>query len=160
LAPIVEDPQTSVLPDALAEVVGDLAQRLGVVAVVSGRPAAFLADRVRLPGVRLLGLYGLQSGSDGRPRARPEAEASQAQVDRARALLVHVLGGRHGVLVEDKGLSVAVHWRSAADRAVAESAVQEAPRRLAADTGLQLEPGKLVAELRPPVPWDKGATVR
>ena len=160
LAPIVDDPATSAMPDPIAGVVEDLSHQLGVVAVVSGRPAAFLGERVRLPRVQRLGLYGLQAWTEGGPTSRPEALAWQPQVDRAREILEHLLGGLEGVLVEDKGLSVAVHWRNAADRALAEHAVEEAARRLASDSGLQLEPGKLVVELRPPVPWDKGSTVR
>src|SRR5690606_19836336 len=61
LAPIVDDPATSAMPDPIAGVVEDLSHQLGVVAVVSGRPAAFLGERVRLPRVQRLGLYGLQA---------------------------------------------------------------------------------------------------
>jgi len=60
LAPIVDDPTTSGMDAALGPVLRDLAATLGLVAVVSGRPAAFLADRVRADGVLRLGLYGLE----------------------------------------------------------------------------------------------------
>jgi trehalose 6-phosphate phosphatase len=160
LTPIVSDPKTSALPPELAPLLGDLAAALGAVAVVSGRPARFLGERVVVDGVLHLGLYGLEVWRDGAAAARPEAARWQPQVDRAREVLEHVLGGLEGVYVEGKGLSVAVHWRNAADRVSAEHAIEEATGRLAADTGLALEPGKLVAELRPPVDWDKGAAVR
>lgn len=160
LTPIQEDPQRSSLPPALVPVLADLAAALGVVAVVSGRPAAFLGERVRVEGVRRLGLYGLEEWRSGAAAARPEAARWQEEVDRARAVLERVLGGLDGVFVEDKGLSVAVHWRNAEDRAAAERAVDDAVGRLAGDTGLAAEPGKLVAELRPPVEWDKGSAVR
>lgn len=64
-----------------------------------------------------------------------------------------------GIWVEDKGRSVAVHWRNAADPRAAEAAVVETVDGIAETTGLAVEPGKLVAELRPPVVWDKGAAV-
>jgi trehalose 6-phosphate phosphatase len=160
LAPIVEDPESSALPPALAPVLRDLAGDLAVVAVVSGRPAAFLGQRVEIDAVRRLGLYGLEEWRDGGSVARPEAAGWQPQVDRAREVLEGVLGGIAGIHIEDKGLSVAVHWRNAPDRDAAEQAVADAVARLAADTGLAEEPGKLVAELRPPVDWDKGAAVR
>jgi trehalose 6-phosphate phosphatase len=70
------------------------------------------------------------------------------------------LGGVEGIHIEDKGLAVAVHWRNASDRDAAEEAINDAVVRLARRTGLHLEPGKLVAELRPPVDWDKGRAVR
>src|SRR5690606_37685979 len=58
LAPIVADPESSALPDGVAPVLADLARRLPLVALVSGRPVAFLAERAAIDGVRLLGLYG------------------------------------------------------------------------------------------------------
>ncbi|HEY8338973.1 MAG TPA: trehalose-phosphatase [Egibacteraceae bacterium] len=160
LAPIVADPETSALPPRLVPVLAGLAARLPLVAVVSGRPVAFLAERVDVAGVRLLGLYGLEQWLDGRRVVRPEAAVWQEAVDRARRRLREAVAGRDGVVVEDKGLAVAVHFRNAPDRAAAAEAVAEAVAAVAADTGLRREPGKLVEELRPPVDVDKGAGVR
>jgi trehalose 6-phosphate phosphatase len=160
LAPIVNDPRDSRLPPGLGPVLARLAERLAVVAVVSGRPAAFLAEQIEQPGIRLLGLYGLEQHQDGDTRPHPDAVAWQAAVDSAREQLVVAADGLPGVWVEDKGLSVAVHWRNASDRAAAERAVQAAVADLAERTGLAAEPGKLVAELRPPLDVDKGTAVR
>ena len=164
LAPLVDDPATSALPDGVAETVAELASRLGLVAVVSGRPIAFLAERAALPGVRLLGLYGLQEWADGRVRMRPEAARWQDAVDEARRRLASALrdagAAAAGVALEDKGLSVALHWRNAADRERAAEVVQRLGATVAEATGLAREPGRLVEELRPPVAWDKGEAVR
>lgn len=160
LAPIVDDPAAARMPPELEPVLADLVDRLGLLAVVSGRPASFLAEQAAVPGARLLGLYGLQEWTDGDVRVRPEAARWQDAVDAARRRIADALADRDGVTVEDKGLSVAVHWRNAADRQRAERDVGALLDAVAADTGLASEPGKLVAELRPPVDWDKGAAVR
>lgn len=160
LAPIVDDPTASRMPDDVGATVAALAGRLGVVAVVSGRPAAFLGERAAIPAARRLGLYGLEEWHDGRAVARPEAARWQAPVVEAKTMLRTALADLDGVTIEDKGLSVAVHWRNAADRTAAGQAVAAAVRRAAEVTGLAGEPGKLVEELRPPVDWDKGAAVR
>lgn len=164
LAAIGPDPAAVRLPEALRPLLADLAGRLAAVAVVSGRPAAFLGQRVDIAGVRLLGVYGLEEWRGGAAVPRGEAAGWQPAVRRARAALRERFaqpgGGLAGVLVEDKGLSVAVHWRNARDRAAAERAAGEAVAALAGETGLAVEPGKLVLELRPPVDWDKGAAVR
>lgn len=160
LAPIVTDPSSVRLPPALSPLLVQLARRLGLVAIVSGRPAGFLGERACVKGVRLLGLYGMEEWRDGRTVARPEAARWQDTVDRARSRLVEELDGLPGLIVEDKGLSVAVHWRNAGDRAAAGSAVGDVVGRIVDSTGLALEPGKFVAELRPPVAWDKGRAVR
>ena len=59
LAPIVRHPAVAKWARDVAELLDGLAQRYGVVAVVSGRPVAFLA--ALLPAsVVLSGLYGLE----------------------------------------------------------------------------------------------------
>jgi trehalose 6-phosphate phosphatase len=45
------------------------------------------------------------------------------------------------------------------DRATAAAEVSKSTARVAAATGLRLEPGKLVVELRPPIDIDKGSAV-
>jgi trehalose 6-phosphate phosphatase len=160
LAPIVDDPTISALPHGLGETIGVIAERLAAVAIVSGRPAAFLGDRAAIPGVRLLGLYGTEEWRDGGPVPRPEAAAWQPALDRARDAFALALAGHRGVVLEDKGMAVALHWRNAEDHAAAEAFVAALIADVAADTGLAHEPGKFVAELRPPLDWDKGTTVR
>lgn len=160
LAPLVTDPTTSALTEMALSALERLAPRLGVVAVVSGRPAAFLAARVPVAGVRRLGLYGLEEAdADGTVRVRPDAEAWRELVAGARGRLQRTAAGVEGAWVEDKGLSVAVHWRQAPDHAAAAAALEPVLAALAEATGLAREPGKLVDELRPPVARDKGAVV-
>jgi trehalose 6-phosphate phosphatase len=160
LAPIVEEPSAAAMPRDLGPVLAVLADRLALVAVVSGRPAAFLAQQVGVSGVRLLGLYGLQEWVDGDARPRPEAETWQGTVDLAKDSLAAAMVGTPGVLLEDKGLAVAVHWRNARNRKRAGELVELAALAVAEQTGLAREPGKFVEELRPPIDWDKGASVR
>lgn len=160
LTPIVADPAKSVLASDVAASLGHLAARMAVVAVVSGRPAAFLVERVAVAGVRRLGLYGLEEADDdGVVHARAEAEAWRPTVEQARVRLQEMAADVPGAWVEAKGLSVAVHWRQAADHDAAAAALSEPVAELARATGLALEPGKLVEELRPPIAWDKGSVV-
>jgi trehalose 6-phosphate phosphatase len=159
LAPIVEDPETSAMPERVALDLARLTPALGTVAVISGRPASFLADRVRMPGIRLLGSYGMEQVKDGNGQLTPAAAEWLAAVASASDELASLLGTLPGVRIEAKPVSVAVHWRQAPDRDAAAAEVEEATARLAAATGLRLEPGKLVSELRPPIDVDKGSAV-
>jgi trehalose 6-phosphate phosphatase len=59
-------------------------------------------------------------------------------------------GAPDGTWVEDKIDALAVHTRRTPDPAAALAAISEPLLRLAADTGLRAEPGRLVIELRPP----------
>jgi trehalose 6-phosphate phosphatase len=163
LSPIVDDPaEARPLPAAL-DSLHRLAGRYRRVAIVSGRPAGFLVERLGLgrgpagddPSVLASGLYGLEwAGSGGVVHTRSEAERWRAVVDRveraARA------AAPPGTLVENKGLSVGLHWRTAtANAGWARSFAEE----IARETKLELHPGKMSIELRPPVPTDKGTVV-
>jgi trehalose 6-phosphate phosphatase len=159
LAPIVDNPEASAMPSGSAASLARLAAVLGTVAVVSGRPAGFLAEQVRVARVRLLGSYGMEQVTDGRLVLAPEAQAWLPAVAKARRVLAAELHGQPGIRIETKPASVAAHWRQAPDRASAADLVSQAADRAAAETGLRLEPGKLVCELRPPLDIDKGSAV-
>jgi len=166
LAPIVEDPASAAMTEGLAPVLEDLAGALGALALISGRPAAFLADRaasVYAAGGHLLGLYGLERWHDGAARPHADAAVWHGVVAATSGRLARHFAAGRGILVEDKGLGVAVHWRNAgtdAERAAAGVIVDAAVREEAEATGLEVAPGKFVLELRPPVAWDKGDGVR
>jgi trehalose 6-phosphate phosphatase len=157
LAPIVADPeQAAALPEAPA-VLAALAARFAVVAVVSGRPAGFLAERLAGagPSVRLFGVYGLEWFEEGEVRYAPEVEMWREPAGRVAAAARALFAGE-AVGVEDKGASVTLHWRrapGAGDRA------WDFARDWAQRTGFRLQPGRMAVELRPPVDIDKGVVV-
>lgn len=86
LSPIVADPELAEPVPGVPELLGQLARRYHVVAVVSGRPVAFLATR--LPAsILLAGLYGMEVQQHGEPRTDPEAERWRAVVSAAATRL-------------------------------------------------------------------------
>ncbi len=160
LAPIVADPREArAHPGAVAALHG-LAGLVGTLAVITGRPAGEaveLGGLVEVPGLIVLGHYGLERWQDGALTAPPPPPG----VETARARLPEVLAGAgaaEGVRIEDKGSALAVHTRRAADPARALAALRGPLAGLAADAGLVVEPGRLVMELRPPG-MDKGAAL-
>jgi len=153
LAPIVDDPDDSrPLPEAV-ELLHRLADRFGVVAVVSGRPAAFLVDRLRAvaaPKLQLSGLYGLETATGSSPAAEPwrAVVAQIAAVAEATA--------PPGLVVERKGLSVTLHYRSAPEH---EAWTRRFADHQAQSTGLVVHAARMSEELRPPLEIDKGSVV-
>lgn len=157
LAPIVADPAAAgPLPGAGA-VLARLAERLRVVAVVSGRPASFLVDALpEARGVHLAGLYGIETvDGDGRIQVADEAEPWRSVV--AQVAERAARDAPEGLGVEPKGLTVALHWRRA-------PTLEGWARRFAADeaatSGLVVQDARMAVELRPPVATDKGTVVR
>ena len=115
LSPIVDDPTTSAMPRDVAVTLARLAGSLGLVAVMSGRPVDFLEDRVRVPGLPLLGSYGMEQSWDQERQVDPDAKDWLNQVRAAGQRLKDQLAGSPGIRVEEKSVSVAVHWRQAPD---------------------------------------------
>jgi trehalose 6-phosphate phosphatase len=159
LSPIVSDPETSRMLDGVAQILERIARRLRLVAVISGRPLAFLIERASIPGVRLIGSYGVEEFAGGERRVHAGVGEWVDRVESARTFLRRHFADHPGIVVEDKAVSVAVHWRRSPDRVAAERAVQEVVAELAASTGLRRESGKLVEELRPPLDVDKGTAI-
>jgi trehalose 6-phosphate phosphatase len=154
LAPIVDDPPAATpLPEAAAAL-GRLARCFGRVAVVSGRPVAFLRKLLPVDGLALFGQYGVERfegvGVTTIPAAARWAESVARAADEAEAELP-------GLFVERKGgVAVGLHWRQRPDL---EAAAVDLGRQLAGLHGLRLEPGRQTLELRPPLDVDKGTAV-
>ena len=161
ISPIVEDPAAARPLAGIVELLGPLADRYAATALVSGRPATYLASHAAAPGVRYLGMYGLEEIVEGRVQVDRRLEAARPAVAAAR----RDLAADPAVLesdahLEDKRYAVAVHTRRVADPARWAGPVGQAAERVAAAHGLEVVPGRMVWELRPQVRSDKADAVR
>ena len=143
LAPIVARPELAVVPEATRAEVRRLAGRYALVACISGRTAEEATRLVRAEGVAYVGVHGLELA--------PEAE-------RWREAL-RPFASEPWPWLEDKGLTVAFHWREARDEEDALRSLEAVAARAEA-AGLEARWGRRVLELRPPVAADKGTAVR
>lgn len=153
LVDFVLDPAAAAVDPKLRTLLVELTRRLdGRLAILSGRSLDELTARIGLGPIAMAGSHGLERRSaDGKvTRASIPPELATAIVA-ARAFAAH-----HGLLLEAKTAGVALHYRVAQH---AEAAVDRFARGLAADTGLELQSGKCVRELRVPGA-DKGDAVR
>jgi trehalose 6-phosphate phosphatase len=161
LSPIVDDPEAARPLQGIVELLEPLAGRFAAVALVSGRPAAYLAEHAAAPGVRYLGLYGLQEIHGGQVQVDQRLEAARPAVVAAHEdLKTHPVVQASGAWLEDKEYAVAVHTRRVADPDHWAAPIDQAAREVADRHGLEVVPGKLVWELRPAVRGDKGDAVR
>jgi trehalose 6-phosphate phosphatase len=155
VAPIVADPDAAVPLPSAAAVLSRVAERMGLLVVVSGRPVAWLARQLgQVPRIVLVGLYGLERLEGGEVIEAPEAGLWRPVVEEAAAAAE--AAAPPGVLVERKGLSVALHVRTAPRH---EGWMDLWSSDQAERTGLVAHAGRRSVELRPPLAIDKGTVV-
>jgi trehalose 6-phosphate phosphatase len=139
LAPVVERPSEAVPAPGAVEALR---------ALVTGRPADVVVDLGGLadvPGLVVLGQYGAQRGAEGRTTSPQPLPG----VDVLRRALPEVLAAE-GAQLEDKGLALVVHTRPSPEPAGALERLTGPVTALARAQGLEVHPGRLVLELRPP----------
>lgn len=161
LAPIVADPQAARVHPRASAALQQLVPYVGRLAVITGRPADFVVGEGGLGGLDslvVLGHYGLERWDRGHLSA-PDPVPGIATARRQLPDLLTANAAPVGTLIEDKGQALAVHVRQTADPEHALRLLTEPVRRLADDTGLVVEPGRLVLELRSPG-VDKGQALQ
>jgi trehalose 6-phosphate phosphatase len=154
LVELADAPDAIAVPSGLEPLLDRLAERLGGrLAIVSGRAVDDLQRHLGASAVVLSGSHGAELRyGDGRrvPVSAPPGLAA------AREEMRRFAEASAGLLVEEKPAGIALHYRLAPER---EGAVADFVEDLAVRSGLALQQGKMVAELRPHGA-DKGAALR
>jgi len=156
LLDIAETPDAVVVDKQLLELITQLHRASGgALALVSGRTISDLEGLLGMSRLPMAGLHGLErrdvAGRLWIHAAPPEAKCA------IKAALSPILERHPGLLLEDKGLTLALHYRQAPTLA---AYVHRLMRQLAtrAGDGLELQCGKKVVEIKP-AGIDKGSAV-
>jgi trehalose 6-phosphate phosphatase len=157
LLEFAQHPDEVVVSDELRGLLRTVAECAGgALALVSGRPVQAL-DRLFVP------LWLPVAGQHGAERRDAQGglhrlDATLANLDHARCELRALVAGMPGVLLEDKGMTLALHYRQAHGRGPELRAAMRALLHSLGDEFVLME-GKFVLELRP-TGKDKGLAVR
>jgi trehalose 6-phosphate phosphatase len=156
LSPIVADPALARLVDGADGALARLAERLAVVAIVTGREPLEARRLVGVPGLLVVGNHGTEwlDPDAEAPTSPPAAHAARGGIADVLARFASV----PDVAVEDKGLSATVHYRNARDPAAARRALLAAVQSL--PPGVEMREGRMSVELRPTGLGDKGSAAR
>ncbi len=155
LIDIAPTPSSICVPPALPGQLAALSARTGgAVALISGRSIDNIRSLVAPYRPNAAGLHGLERARADGPIIRPQQTAG---LDHIRNRLMAFAGSHPGLVLEDKDLTLALHYRQAPERQQdARRAVEEAA---AAHPGFRVQAGKMVFEIGP-AGYDKGAAVR
>jgi trehalose 6-phosphate phosphatase len=155
LLEIALTPESVVVPPRVPVLLERLRQRQGgALALVSGRSLNDLDQLFTMPDLPAAGLHGLERRHADGTLVRPP---TPAWIATARIELAAFMAANPGTVFEDKGLSLALHYRLAP--AVGPAAVALAASMAAAiGSGAVVQQGKMVVELRP-AGIDKGGAI-
>ena len=157
LVGLAPTPGEAVADEELRSLLGGLQARLeGALAIVTGRPVADIDHFLAPLRLTVSGLHGLvRRREDG---TTTEAEVPPDLLEPVRASFADFAAAHPGTLMEDKRLSLALHYRQAPHlEAVAIGLAEELAG--ASDGLLRLQRGKMVVELLPKGS-DKGDAIR
>ena len=159
LTPIVSRPELAKISAAMKDAVTKLSEK-HTVAIVSGRMRDDLEALVGIEGIFYAGSHGMDiSGPDFsmmHPVGKESIPLAAECIERAK----RDLGTIEGLLIEEKKISFALHYRLV-DESRHLAAIEAYARDIAAkNPGLRLMHGKKVFELLPAIDWNKGAAVR
>ena len=143
-----------------SEPIVQLRDALGLVGFISGRALEDLRRIVDIPGCAYAGNHGFELQlPDGPVRTAQAALPWQGLIDRFAAGWDDRELADAGLHIEHKGATFSVHWPTAADPEADATLLRERVAPAALADGLGVTWGRMVMEVRPPVPIDKGTAV-
>lgn len=163
LAPLAPHPDLARLPPRSKRLLRRLAAlRRARVAILSGRALSDIKRKVSVAGLIYVGNHGLEiQDAAGRVWVHPQARRTAGLMARMAARLAVDLKEFPGVFVENKGLTLSVHYRLL-PRYLSPRPLGEMIHLLIAGqrNRLRLQAGKKVWEIRPTLKWNKGYAIR
>lgn len=163
LTPIVERPE-------LAEISEDVRWLLKTllfhhhfaVGIISGRALADLKARINISGLIYAGNHGFEIEGPGLSFVNPFADEIKPFFRIMHQILSLALETIKGVLVENKGLTLSIHYRQVKEEEILQvhRIIERAVHGLREYGMIKVTPGKKVYEIRPAVDWDKGKAIR
>lgn len=160
LAPIAPTPDQALMTQGIREILMSLSQvALCRVIIISGRRLADLKSRVSIPGLTYVGNHGFEMEGAASFNVTSAIPARYGDdIRKLKGLLSETLSALEGVWIEDKGLVLTVHFRSASP--ATESMLRDTFEGVCRDylqaRRIKVMEGKKVLEIRPPLKWGKG----
>lgn len=162
LTPIVESPKDAIISKETKELLGRLCKNPNYsLGIISGRSLEEIKKIVGIKNIIYAGNHGLEIEG-------PKIKFTSQVSPRLRSVIRNIaqdlrskLSDIEGVLVEDKGLTLSIHYRLVKenDIPIFEKIISEVTNPYKVRDKIKVNPGKKVYEIKPPVQWDKGKVV-
>jgi trehalose 6-phosphate phosphatase len=160
LTPLAETPAAAILAFEMRELLQMFAGRIGLsTAIVSGRGLDDLRSMVGIDRLIYAGNHGCEISGPGIEFVDAVAAEKQEALAVLSELIIQSLQGIAGAFVENKELTLTIHYRLVAPELIPEVR-RVVEKTLEADVhDFRLTRGTLAHEVRPPTKWNKGKAV-
>lgn len=162
ISPIADNPETAFIPKETRQLLYKLLKSpVFRLAIISGRALKDIKEKIGIEGIIYAGNHGLEIEG---PKIKFESSSSvryKETLQRIKDGLNTKLSTIKGAFIEDKGLSLSIHYRLAdrSQTAKLKALLRESTILYTAKDKIRIEEGKKVFEIRPAVEWDKGKVV-
>ena len=159
LSPIIQTPAKAYMPDRTQELLLKLSKMSNCrIAIISGRSLGDISKRVGLKNIVYVGNHGFEIKGPKIKFKSPISRKYRKNLKEIKAKLKKNLSSFKGVLIEDKGFCLTVHYRLAAESDMSAIASKFYVSTFIDEfrNNIQVKSGKMVREIRPPILWNKG----
>ena len=162
LTPIVSRPEKAKCPHTIKFLIKRLKKNPRfTIAVISGRSLKDIKKMVGIRGITYVGNHGLEIEKSLGRVLRPKGVSTGYPLKKIKESLKKRLSHIKGAWIEDKGLTLSVHFRFVDKKKI--TSVKRIFRNTVAPyilaKKIRVSSGKMVLEVRPGVEWDKGKAV-
>jgi len=159
LTPIVSRPSDAILGSQMRKSLVHLsrAEKFDI-GIVSGRRLSEVRGLVKVKGIYYAGNHGLEIKGPNIQFLHPNYIRFKPYIKKIKQELKNKLGDIRGILIEDKDITLSLHYRLVNQKDIRK--IKNVFKKLTLpylrNKKIKITEGKKVLEVRPPINWDKG----
>ena len=156
ISEITSTPEEAVITPSMKKELSKLKEKFRMVGVISGRSVKKAQSMVGVDGILYVGNHGMEYVNNGEIFIDPEAVKYLDNIKKnAEQLKNSELSKINGLMFEDKGICISIHYRKCKLQEDVRKKIIDAVNSI--DTNeLKLTEGRKLVELKPPISRDKG----
>ncbi|MFH1440749.1 MAG: trehalose-phosphatase [Candidatus Omnitrophota bacterium] len=162
LSPIRKTPQEAVIPLVNKNLLIKLSKDpVFKIVIISGRALKNIKNVIKIPRIIYVGNHGLEIEGPGIKFHNNISPAVKLNLSKIKKQLNKELLAIKGILIEDKGLTLSIHYRltSPKDIDIVKQTIYKIASGCLAKKIIRINEGKKVIEIKPNVDLDKGKAV-
>ncbi len=160
ISEIATTPEDAVVTPSMQKLLFKLKEKFQMVGVISGRSAVNAKSMVGVDGLLYVGNHGMEYVDGNKIFIDPEALKYLADIKKSVDKLKNgELSRINGLMFEDKGVCIAIHYRQCLPNENVRNRILDAINDSIDIGKLKLTEGRKIVEIKPPISRDKGFIV-